>query len=174
MLDAAGSSMQLTVNISKCDVFKIATVVMNNFTNWSLYLKIILCPLELWWFSYILPRCRGKPLQSASLKNQSQKQHAYSTHNQQVQQHLGLHGSGPGSRQALVSSRGRWQLSQALPECIGSSWPAARPSGREQHSQYVGRGDRHPQRDVLEMLLLLLVGPKRPGLASWSPRHGGI
>ena len=66
----------------------------------------------------------------------------------------------------IIQSHGRQELSRALPECLGSSWPAAHPLGREGRGWHVRRGDGHPQRDELETLLLPLVGPAWPELAN--------
>ena len=62
----------------------------------------------------------------------------------------------------------------SLPECLGSSGPAAHPSGRAWRGRPVRRGDRHPRRDELETLLPPLVGPTGPGLANWSPHNEWI
>ena len=98
----------------------------------SFHLKIVLRISGMCWFSHILPLYRGKPC-SLLLKKTNYESNSHALlRKSKSRQHLVLCGSGLGYRY-LVSTRdlgGCPELSQALPECLGSSRPAAHPSGR--------------------------------------------
>lgn len=141
----------------------------------SLDLKIILRISGMCWFSHILPLLQRKAMQSSSEKQLTTK----------ATRTLCFERASPGNTLYsvdLVLATGRssginqrlWRVARAqpsLPECLGSSGPAAHPSGRAWRGRPVRRGDTHPRRDELETLLPPLVGPTGPGLANWSPHN---